>query len=179
MCIRDRSRKVCDSPTWVDLKGEKHLPDSVKHLVVPVDPSSLDIRELAKQSLDDDKRVTTDSVHRKGDLEKFEAPQLLKGDVKAVLETSNEDQSEVVKLAKPALFVKLFDSLKMEQCLVFCRTNLDCDLFEKYLNKIGGSGSFRGRKESGKESPYACCVLAGMRSMHERRRNLEAFKAGT
>ena len=136
------------------------------------------IRELAKQSLDDDKRVTTDSVHRKGELDKFEAPSLLKGDVKAVLETSNEDQSEGVKLAKPALFVKLFDALKMEQCLVFCRTNLDCDLFEKYLNKIGGSGSFRGRKESGKESPYACCVLAGMRSMHERRRNLEAFKAG-
>ena len=165
-------------PRRVDLKGEKHLPDSVKHLVVPVDPSSLDIRELAKQSLDDDKRVTTDSVHRKGDLEKFEAPSLLKGDVKAVLDTSQEDSSEVVKLAKPALFVKLFDSLKMEQCLVFCRTNLDCDLFEKYLNKIGGSGGFRGRKESGKESPYACCVLAGMRSMHERRRNLEAFKAG-
>ena len=176
--IKDLSRKVCDSPTWVDLKGEKHLPDSVKHLVVPVDPSSLDIRELAKQSLDAEKRVVTDSVHRKGDLDKFEAPSLLKGDVKAVLDTSQEDQSEVVKLAKPALFVKLFDSLKMEQCLVFCRTNLDCDLFEKYLNKIGGSGSFRGRKESGKESPYACCVLAGMRSMHERRRNLEAFKAG-
>ncbi len=176
--IKDLSRKVCDNPTWVDLKGEKHLPDSVKHLVVPVDPSSLDIRELAKQSLDAEKRVTTDSVHRKGDLDKFEAPSLLKGDVKAVLDTSSEDQSEVVKLAKPALFVKLFDSLKMEQCLVFCRTNLDCDLFEKYLNKIGGSGGFRGRKESGKESPYACCVLAGMRSMHERRRNLEAFKAG-
>ena len=176
--IKELSRKVCDNPTWVDLKGEKHLPDSVKHLVVPVDPSSLDIRELAKQSLDDGKRVTTDSVHRKGELDKFEAPSLLKGDVKAVLDTSSEDQSEVVKLAKPALFVKLFDSLKMEQCLVFCRTNLDCDLFEKYLNKIGGSGGFRGRKESGKESPYACCVLAGMRSMHERRRNLEAFKAG-
>mmetsp|Transcript_24988 Transcript_24988/g.64939 ORF Transcript_24988/g.64939 Transcript_24988/m.64939 type:complete len:775 (+) Transcript_24988:177-2501(+) len=176
--IKELSRKVCDNPTWVDLKGEKHLPDSVKHLVVPVDPSSLDIRELAKQSLDAEKRVVTDSVHRKGDLDKFEAPSLLKGDVKAVLDTSSEDQSEVVKLAKPALFVKLFDSLKMEQCLVFCRTNLDCDLFEKYLNKIGGSGGFRGRKESGKESPYACCVLAGMRSMHERRRNLEAFKAG-
>ena len=176
--IKELSRKVCDNPTWVDLKGEKHLPDSVKHLVVPVDPSSLDVRELAKQSLDAEKRVVTDSVHRKGDLDKFEAPSLLKGDVKAVLDTSSEDQSEVVKLAKPALFVKLFDSLKMEQCLVFCRTNLDCDLFEKYLNKIGGSGGFRGRKESGKESPYACCVLAGMRSMHERRRNLEAFKAG-
>ena len=105
----------------------------MKHLVVPVDPSSLDIRELAKQSLDDDKRVTPIVSTARVNFEKFEAPSLLKGDVKAVFETSSEDQSEVVKLAKPALFVKLFDSLKMEQCLVFCRTNLDCDLFEKYL----------------------------------------------
>ena len=90
----------------------------MKHLVVPVDPSSLDIRELAKQSLDDDKRVTTDSVHRKGDLDKFEAPQLLKG---ASRPSSRRDQKTRAKLkfAKPALFVKLFDSLKMEQCLVF------------------------------------------------------------
>ena len=176
--IKELSRKVCDNPTWVDLKGEKHLPDTVKHLVVPVDPSSLDIRELAKQSLDASKRVCSDAVHRKGDLEGFEPPALLKGDVQAVLTPSKEDASEVVKLAKPALFVKFFDALKMEQCLVFCRTNLDCDLFEKYLNRIGGGREFRGRKESGKESPYSCCVLAGMRSMHERRQNLEAFKAG-
>ena len=93
-CCPRRGTHAC--PRRVDLKGEKHLPDSVKHLVVPVDPSSLDIRELAKQSLDDDKRVTTDSVHRKGDLEKFEAPQLLKGDVKAVLETSRRSDPKLL-----------------------------------------------------------------------------------
>ena len=63
--------------------------------------------------------MTTDSVHRKGDLEKFEAPSLLKGDVKAVLETSSEDQSEVVKLAKPALFVKLFDASRWSSASFF------------------------------------------------------------
>lgn len=26
----------------------------------------------------------------------------------------------------------------MEQCLIFCRTNLDCDLLEQFLVKIGG-----------------------------------------
>lgn len=37
----------------------------------------------------------------------------------------------------------------------------------------GGSGGFRGKRESGKENPYSCCVLAGARSMDERRAALE------
>lgn len=32
--------------------------------------------------------------------------------------------------------------------------------------------------EKGKENPYSCAVLAGMRSMEERRRNLDAFREG-
>ena len=49
----------------------------------------------------------------------------------------------MLKLAKPALLVKLIDALKMDQVLVFCRTNLDCDLLERYLvgqsrAKLGG-----------------------------------------
>ena len=54
--------------------------------------------------------------------------------------------SELLKLAKPALFVKLFDALKMEQCLVFCRTNLDCDLFERYLVSLGDAHA--GKKQA-------------------------------
>jgi len=36
----------------------------------------------------------------------------------------------------------------------------------------------RGKTESGKENPYSCVVLAGGRSMDERRRALAAFKEG-
>ena len=32
--------------------------------------------------------------------------------------------------------------------------------------------------EKGKENPYSCVVLAGVRSMDERRRNLDAFRSG-
>lgn len=34
------------------------------------------------------------------------------------------------------------------------------------------------QRESGKENPLSCCVLAGMRSIEERRRNLAAFHNG-
>jgi len=61
----------------------------------------------------------------------------------------------------------------MEQCLVFCRTNFDCDNLERFFNALGGGGRWTGRKESGKESPYSCVVLAGARSTDERREALQ------
>ena len=50
----------------------------------------------------------------------------------------------------------------MSQCIVFCRTNLDCTNLEAFLNTHYNSGKkFLGGQESGKESKYSCCVLAG------------------
>jgi ATP-dependent RNA helicase DDX1 len=65
--------------------------------------------------------------------------------------------------------------------MIFCRTNVDCDNLEKFLCSVEGNGAnniFTERKETGKQSKYSCCVLAGMRSLKDRRRNLEAFKEG-
>jgi len=86
--------------------------------------------------------------------------------------------SQNIKLMKPQLVVKMADTFKMDSCMVFCRTNLDCDNFEKYLMALGGGASFRGTTETGKENPYSCVVLAGMRSQEERTKNLEYFKRG-
>ena len=66
----------------------------------------------------------------------------------------------------------------MSQCIVFCRTNLDCDTLEAFLVAAGGGTRFKPGMERGKENRYSCVVLAGMRGMDERRRALEAFKAG-
>lgn len=46
---------------------------------------------------------------------------------------------------------------------------MDCDLLESFLTEVGGGRHFSGGKESGKENAFSCCVLAGMRSMVERR----------
>ena len=65
----------------------------------------------------------------------------------------------------------------MAQCLVFCRTNHDCDNLEAFLTELGGGGgTFRGARESGRQNPYACAVLAGRRGMQQRR---EALEVGT
>lgn len=62
---------------------------------------------------------------------------------------------------------------RIDQCLIFCRTNFDCDNLEVFLNSIGGGQGYRGKMERGKENAYSCLVLAGQRSMHERREALQ------
>jgi hypothetical protein len=57
----------------------------------------------------------------------------------------------------------------MEKCLVFCRTNLDCTNLESFfsaVDKLVPSQSF------------SCRVLAGTRSVDQRRIALQDFKAG-
>lgn len=41
-----------------------------------------------------------------------------------------------------------------------------------------GGGAFRGKREGGKEHPYSCVVLAGQRTMEERRRALQVNEEG-
>ena len=85
------------------------------------------------------------------------------------------------QLLKPRVLQRIIDSFAMDQCLIFCRTNFDCDRLESFLNGLGGGStkkSFRGKVEKGLENPYSCVVLAGARSMQERREALSAFKDG-
>ena len=61
----------------------------------------------------------------------------------------------------------------MDQCLIFCRTNYDCDNLETFLNNLGGGEAFRGKRDSGRQNPYACAVLAGKRGAQQRREALD------
>ena len=83
-----------------------------------------------------------------------------------------------IKRIKPHVLRKVIDAHDMDQCLIFCRTNFDCDNLEKFLNECGGGKRFRGALVGGVEGKYSCCVLGGARNMDERRRNLQAFKNG-
>ena len=38
---------------------------------------------------------------------------------------------------------------------------------------MAGGQAFRGRKDTGPEAQYSCCVLGGARSMDQRRENLQ------
>ncbi|KAJ8611865.1 hypothetical protein CTAYLR_005777 [Chrysophaeum taylorii] len=166
--VRNLAGIACDAPTWVDLKGPAHLPETVYHVVVPVDPSDPAIRAVATKKTPP--KVVTDAVHRGGKLD-AKSEEASRNKKSSSSSSREERDSEMVKLAKPALLVNLIDKLHMDQVLVFCRTNLDCDLLEKYLIAASGSAAATARR-------YECRVLAGGREMRERRASLDAFKNG-
>ena len=157
--VRSLAERITVHPILVDLKGKEHVPETVQHVHVPVDPEAdLEWADGAGSS------APTDGVHQHDKTGRGVG--------------SAEAWSEGVKRLKPLVLMRVIARLKMTQALIFCRTNLDCDHLEAFLNRAGGGKAYRGKAEKGVENPYSCVVLAGMRSMDERRRNLAAFKEG-
>eukprot|EP01025_Chloroclados_australasicus_P054950 TRINITY_DN6577_c0_g1_i1.p1 TRINITY_DN6577_c0_g1~~TRINITY_DN6577_c0_g1_i1.p1 ORF type:complete len:753 (-),score=102.41 TRINITY_DN6577_c0_g1_i1:390-2648(-) len=157
--VQNLSKKICQNPLLVDLKGKDSVPETVDHVLVKLNPMQ------DKSWLQSQPNVQTDGCHH---FDGRPAPN----------STSKAHMSEAVKILKPRMLQRIIDQYKMEQCLIFCRTNFDCDNLEKFLNTLGGGRAFRGKAESGKENPYSCVVLAGGRAMDERRAALKAFKEG-
>ena len=54
-----------------------------------------------------------------------------------------EGLSEAVKLLKAEYLVKAINTHKMDQAIIFCRTKLDCDNIENYLQSLGGGQDTR------------------------------------
>ncbi|BDA42848.1 ATP-dependent RNA helicase DDX1 [Coccomyxa sp. Obi] len=158
--VKDIASRICQDPSLVDLKGREAVPDTVDHVLVAVDPKA------DRSWLQSSPEVPSDNVHAL--------------DRTGTSVDTPENWSAAIKRLKPRVLQRLIDAYKMEQCLIFCRTNFDCDNLEKFLNSLGGGrgGRWAGRRESGKENPYSCCVLAGARSTDQRRDALQAFKHG-
>ncbi|XP_059471757.1 ATP-dependent RNA helicase Ddx1 [Neocloeon triangulifer] len=147
--VKKLADRLMHFPTWVDLKGEDSVPDTVHHVVVKVDPKT-------DQSWQNSgPHITTDGVH--------------------YAKNNNEDEiwSERVKTLKGLYCVNAIESLKMNRAIIFCRTKLDCDNLENYLN-------LRGKKAPSdnlsKAPPFSCVCLHSDRNAEERNSNLQAFK---
>lgn len=162
--IQELASKVTRNATWVDLKGRDAVPDSVDHVVVVADPNA------DRAWLDNKPSVTTDGVHADIDLH---------GLSNRGAALSPAQVSEGIKRLKFRILLEIIDQFQMDQCMIFMRTQLDCDHCESFLLSAGGGGTaFKGRRETGKENRYSCAVLHGGRAPQERSRNLDAFKSG-
>ena len=69
---------------------------------------------------------------------------------------SIESYSEAIKRLKPHMLLRVVERLQMTQAIIFCRTNLDCDNLEAFLNAAGGGRAFKGMLVKGVENPTAC-----------------------
>ena len=146
--VKKMAEKLMYFPTWVDLKGQDSVPDTVHHVVVPVDPRT--DRGWASYRAP----VQTDGVHAE--------------DRTGAGANTAESFSEAVKLMKAEYCVRAIREHKMDHGIIFCRTKLDCDNMERFLNQCGGG---RGNNEQ-----FSCVCLHGDRKPAERKDNLEKFK---
>jgi len=147
--VKKMAEKLMYFPTWVDLKGQDAVPETVHHVVVPIDPRTDQGWSGYKQ------QVQTDGVH---------AADRVGPGVK-----SPENFSEAVKVMKAEYCVRAIREHKMDYGLIFCRTKLDCDNMERYFNSVGG-----GWKNN---TQFSCVCLHGDRKPQERKANLEKFKS--
>eukprot|EP01006_Ploeotia_vitrea_P020375 TRINITY_DN52641_c0_g1_i1.p1 TRINITY_DN52641_c0_g1~~TRINITY_DN52641_c0_g1_i1.p1 ORF type:complete len:807 (+),score=96.56 TRINITY_DN52641_c0_g1_i1:258-2423(+) len=154
--ITNLYKQICPNASWVDLKGRDYVPDTVHHGVVYVNPDDPTLKQAAAGDYSDD------LVHQGDNL----------------INNHNLRDSLAVKRLKVEMVQKLIDAYKMDQCLIFCRTRLDCDNLKDFLDKKGGGRKFTGKVEKGKENPYACVALHSGYSPRERQENLDMFKDG-
>ncbi|KAF5287984.1 hypothetical protein FQA39_LY15566 [Lamprigera yunnana] len=114
--VKKLAEKLMYFPTWVDLKGEDSVPETVHHVVVNVDP------QKDKSWCNLKKHILTDGVHAQDN-------------VKPGMNTP-ETLSEAVKLLKGEYCVRAINEHKMDRALIFCRTKVDCDNLEKYFKQL-------------------------------------------
>ncbi|KAL1502170.1 hypothetical protein ABEB36_007355 [Hypothenemus hampei] len=114
--VKKMAEKLMHFPTWIDLKGEDAVPETVHHVVVKVDPQT-------DRSWDNLRRhIMTDGVHKQDDVRPGN--------------NCPETLSEAVKLLKGEYTIRAIDVHNMDRAIIFCRTKLDCDNLEKYLKQI-------------------------------------------
>nr|MCH1932694.1 hypothetical protein [Shewanella shenzhenensis] len=87
-------------PTWVDLKGEDAVPETVHHVVVKVDPQLDTSWHSMKQ------HVQTDGVHRQDNI----------GPGKK----SAEALSEAVKILKAEYAIRAIKKHNVDRAIIFC-----------------------------------------------------------
>ncbi|CAL1532900.1 unnamed protein product [Lymnaea stagnalis] len=117
--VKKMAERLMYFPTWIDLKGQDAVPETVHHSVCMVDP----VLDTQWKSLR--KHIKTDGVHEKDKLN-FETH-------------SQEMYSEAVKILKGEYVIAAIEEHKMDVALIFCRTKVDCDNLEEYLRQRGGA----------------------------------------
>jgi ATP-dependent RNA helicase DDX1 len=143
-------------PTWIDLKGEDSVPETVHHVIFRVDPS----KDTSYSELSG--LFSTDGVHANDNVQDslFNSKRP---------PSRPEELSEAIKLMKVYYTLKAIENLNMDQGIIFCRTKLDCDNLHNFMQSMN---------KKAKTERYTCVRLHSSLTQQERTDNLECFKRG-
>lgn len=117
--VKKMAERLMHFPTWVDLKGEDAVPETVHHVVVTVDPT----KDKSWQNLRN--HIETDGVHSRDNVRPGN--------------NNPETLSQALKILKGEYCLRAIKEHNMDRALIFCRTKQDCDNLERYLKQSGGS----------------------------------------
>uniref|UniRef100_A0A915L4T7 ATP-dependent RNA helicase DDX1 n=1 Tax=Romanomermis culicivorax TaxID=13658 RepID=A0A915L4T7_ROMCU len=143
--VKKLADQLMHFPQWVDLKGQDSVPETVHHVVCMIDPRT------DKRWINMRQHIETDGIHYNDEIRPGTQ--------------AAETLSEAVKILKGDYVVRAIREHNMDQSLIFCRTKLDCDNMEKYLNQ-----------QSRTRDEFSCVCLHSDRRPDERKQNLELFK---
>lgn len=152
--VKKLAQELMYFPTWIDLKGEDSVPDTVHHVVLRIDPQKDNIYKDLGALIDTDEVHDNDINHNS-----FYDP--------SARLTRDEEFSEAIKMMKFYYTAVAIENLDMPQGILFCRTKLDCDNLEKFLNNMNKQGN---------SDRFTCVRLHSSLSQRERFENLEHFK---
>lgn len=96
-------------------------------------------------------------------------------------ETSEDRASEFIKMTKPHVLLRVIAAHEMGQAIIFCRTKLDCDNLEAFLERSLACDrrAFPAGDAAEPSAPVSLAVvLHSDKTQEERARNLEHFKKG-
>ncbi|XP_033358638.1 ATP-dependent RNA helicase Ddx1 [Bombus vosnesenskii] len=113
--VKKMAERLMHFPTWVDLKGEDAVPETVHHVVVIIDPQ----KDKSWHNLR--KHIETDGIHNRDNIRPGN--------------NNPETLSEAVKILKGEYCIRAIKEHNMDRAIIFCRTKLDCDNLERYLKQ--------------------------------------------
>jgi len=114
--VKKLAEALMHFPTWVDLKGQDSVPDTVHHVVLNCNP------KLDSSWANVRNPTPTDRVHERDRV----GPGV----------DSPEAWSEAVKVMKGEYCVSAINKFQMDHGIIFCRTKLDCDNLERHLRSL-------------------------------------------
>ncbi|CAK9830344.1 ATP-dependent RNA helicase Ddx1 [Anthophora retusa] len=117
--VKKMAERLMHFPTWIDLKGEDAVPETVHHVVVVIDPQ----KDTSWHNLRN--HIETDGVHSRDNVRPGS--------------NNPETLSEGVKILKGEYCIRAITQHNMNRAVIFCRTKLDCDNLERYLKQYRGS----------------------------------------
>ncbi|CAG9474855.1 unnamed protein product [Plasmodium vivax] len=177
--VKDCINKITNKPIFVDLKyGKNSIPTHIYVCVYYVNNKNANLcyaEQNKKEKMYDD-IIYNEKLHAMSYEMVYEYT-----DKVHLLNCAKNEKEKIslnVKINKLKKLIHIINIFNMQNGIIFCRTNLDCDNVYNFLNHLGDGKAYKGTVETMKENKYSCVILKGKMSNTERKNNLDAFKKG-